>query len=534
MAYKVLYRKYRPSNFNELYGQDSIKRILIESINSNKLAQAYIFSGPRGTGKTSTAKLFAKAINCDHPVNGIPCDKCLSCKSFEESPDIIEIDAASNNGVDEIRNLRENAKILPTFSKYKVYIIDEVHMLSLSAWNAFLKIIEEPPSHVIFILATTELQKIPITIISRCQRFSFKKIPQEVIVENLINIAKKENISIQKEAISLISSLSDGAMRDALTILDQLSKDTKEITIKTIQQSFGLVNNNDIILLFECMANNNINNFQTTYKKIVNDNIDMGNFFNELISFLLNKEIENIQGNNDFYLNNESIKKLSMDLLNNFRNRGSFELIEIILMSYFPDKIISREIIISQAKLESNDDKVLKEKAEKKEPWKIKKEKIVPKSPSKIEDIIKIRINNSFCNANLEIKTKYQKLWNTFIKNEIKIDNNDLISLIDDSTIEVASETNILFSNPSVSTAVLFCKNVKDIEEEFKKYSGININMICISKGRWQEEKSEYVRNLKNKKYTYIDENKLHDKGKIKKIITDAENLFEENLIEIK
>ncbi len=221
MAYKVLYRKYRPQDFNSLYGQENIKKLLIDSIINDKISHAYLFSGPRGTGKTSTAKLFAKAINCEESKDGIPCNNCNSCNNYETSPDIIEIDAASNNGVDEIRELRENANVLPTFSKYKIYIIDEVHMLSQSAWNAFLKILEEPPKHVIFILATTEIQKIPITILSRCQRFLFQRISDDIIEENILRIAKSEKIKITKEAAKIISILSEGEMRDALSILDQ-------------------------------------------------------------------------------------------------------------------------------------------------------------------------------------------------------------------------------------------------------------------------------------------------------------------------
>ena len=228
MAYKVLYRKYRPQDFNSLYGQDNIKQLLIDSIINDKLSHAYLFSGPRGTGKTSTAKLFAKTINCEHPVNGIPCNNCNSCKNYEQSPDIIEIDAASNNGVDEIRDLRDNAKILPTYSKYKIYIIDEVHMLSQSAWNAFLKILEEPPKHIIFILATTEIQKIPITILSRCQRFSFQRISNDIIKENIMRISKEEDIKITDEAANYLSLMADGGMRDALSLLDQLSKENIE------------------------------------------------------------------------------------------------------------------------------------------------------------------------------------------------------------------------------------------------------------------------------------------------------------------
>ena len=171
MDYKVLYRKYRPADFNHLVGQDSIKKILVNSIINDKIAHAYIFTGPRGTGKTSTAKIFARALNCLNPQNGISCGVCENCKNFNQSPDIIELDAASNNSVDDIRNIVDSVNIAPTNSKYKIYIIDEVHMLSTSAWNAFLKTLEEPPHNVIFILATTEIQKVPITVLSRCQRF---------------------------------------------------------------------------------------------------------------------------------------------------------------------------------------------------------------------------------------------------------------------------------------------------------------------------------------------------------------------------
>ena len=181
MDYKVLYRKYRPQNFDDLFGQNHIKELLLTSVINEKLSHAYLFTGPRGTGKTSTAKLFAKTINCEKHNKGIPCNKCTACINYNETPDIIEIDAASNNGVDEIRELRENVKVLPTFSKYKVYIVDEVHMLSQNAWNAFLKTLEEPPYHVIFILATTEIQKVPITVLSRCQRFDFQSIKAEVM-----------------------------------------------------------------------------------------------------------------------------------------------------------------------------------------------------------------------------------------------------------------------------------------------------------------------------------------------------------------
>ena len=222
MKYKVLYRKYRPNNFENIIGQHYIIKTLKNSIINNNISHAYIFSGPRGTGKTTTAKVFSKAINCSNPVDGSPCEKCEFCTNFHENPDIIEIDAASNNGVDEIRNLIDNIKLTPTNGKYKVYIIDEVHMLTTSAFNALLLTLEGPPAHSIFILATTNIESVPITILSRCQRFDFQKITIDDIVKRLSEICKLENIDIEDDALTEIAYLSEGRMRDALSLLDQL------------------------------------------------------------------------------------------------------------------------------------------------------------------------------------------------------------------------------------------------------------------------------------------------------------------------
>ena len=250
MDYKVFYRKYRPKNFLELVGQDNIKNILINSIKLNKIAHAYIFTGPRGTGKTSTAKIFAKTLNCLNNSSGVSCDECEMCKTYNESADIIEIDAASNNGVEEIRTLRDSVKIAPYNSKYKIYIIDEVHMLSNSAWNAFLKTLEEPPSHVIFILATTEINKIPETVMSRCQRFDFTKIPEVKMTEHLKNICAKEDIQITDEALHEIVKLSNGCLRDALSYLDKISKFDCEIDSKLIEDNFGIISDTKLKELY--------------------------------------------------------------------------------------------------------------------------------------------------------------------------------------------------------------------------------------------------------------------------------------------
>ena len=223
MAYLALYRAFRPQRFAEVIGQEHITRTLTNSLEQRRFSHAYLFSGPRGSGKTSVAKIFAKAINCESSVGGEPCNECASCLAITKGSllDVIEIDAASNRGVDEIRELRENVKFTPTEVKYKVYIIDEVHMLTTEAFNALLKTLEEPPAHVAFILATTEPHKLPLTIISRCQRFDFKRIPAQLMADRLREIAETEGYQISPEALALVARFSEGAMRDALGLLDQ-------------------------------------------------------------------------------------------------------------------------------------------------------------------------------------------------------------------------------------------------------------------------------------------------------------------------
>ena len=223
MAYTALYRKFRPGGFEEVKGQDHISKTLQNQIKADRIGHAYLFCGTRGTGKTSVAKIFAKAVNCEHPVDGSPCGVCESCKSISAgtSMNVIEIDAASNNGVDNIREIREEVAYRPTEGKYKVYIIDEVHMLSIGAFNALLKTLEEPPEYVIFILATTEAHKIPITILSRCQRYDFKRITIDIIAARLTDLMQKENVEVEERAIRYIAKAADGSMRDALSLLDQ-------------------------------------------------------------------------------------------------------------------------------------------------------------------------------------------------------------------------------------------------------------------------------------------------------------------------
>ncbi|MFZ5982679.1 MAG: DNA polymerase III subunit gamma/tau [Patescibacteria group bacterium] len=239
---QTLYRKYRPKNFSEVIGQHHIVDTLVNSIRNDRIAQAYLFTGPRGTGKTSIARILAKTVNCANPEDGIACEKCPACQALDEAKtlDIIEIDAASNTGVDNIRELKETVALPPTSLKFKVYIIDEVHMLSSGAFNALLKTLEEPPTHVIFILATTEIHKIPETILSRCQRFDFTRLPIQNIIEKLSEIAKKEKLTVEPEALQMIALSAEGGMRDAETLFSQvIALEDKKITAKEVEDILG-------------------------------------------------------------------------------------------------------------------------------------------------------------------------------------------------------------------------------------------------------------------------------------------------------
>ena len=240
--YQVLYRKWRPQVFSDVAGQPHVTDTLRRELQEGRLSHAYLFTGSRGTGKTTCAKILAKAVNCLHPVDGNPCNECEICKGIDSGSilDVIEIDAASNNGVDNIRDLREEANFTPVAAKYRVYIIDEVHMLSIGAFNALLKTLEEPPSYVLFILATTEVHKLPATILSRCQRFDFRRIPPEDIAARLEYVAGQEGMELAHDAALLIARIADGALRDALSLLDQCAGRSKQITVEIVSEAAGL------------------------------------------------------------------------------------------------------------------------------------------------------------------------------------------------------------------------------------------------------------------------------------------------------
>lgn len=285
--YLALYRQYRPNVFDEVQGQEHIVRTLLNIINSQKISHAYLFCGPHGTGKTSVAKIFANTINCSHS-NDIykPCQDCIN--NIDRNLDIIEIDAASNNGIDDVRDLREKIKHLPTQSKYKIYIIDEVHMLSKGAFNALLKTLEEPPKHVIFILATTDPQKIPLTILSRVQRFNFKRIDKKTIIKHLMNVFKEEKIEYEDNVLDLIASLGAGSLRDTLSIADQVSifAGSEKIKLSDVEKLFGITNIDNIINIINLATSHSIKDLIQLTTKLVENGMDIERFTIQMINVL--------------------------------------------------------------------------------------------------------------------------------------------------------------------------------------------------------------------------------------------------------
>ncbi len=298
--YLALYRKWRPATFDDVISQSHITTTLKNQISQSKTAHAYLFTGSRGTGKTTCAKIFAKAINCTNPQNGNPCLECSVCDGLENGSitDVVEIDAASNNGVDDIRELRERAHFTPAFCSYRVYIIDEVHMLTTQAFNALLKIMEEPPPHVKFVLATTEAHKVPVTILSRCQRFDFNRIKVEDSVERLLQIASAEGVRLDRDAAQLIARLSDGAMRDAISLLDQTMSVTSDITVDAVTQSVGIAGREYLFSLANCIQRQDNATAMEIVDELYGASKDLQRLCEELIehfrSLMLIKSVKNV------------------------------------------------------------------------------------------------------------------------------------------------------------------------------------------------------------------------------------------------
>lgn len=338
MSYQALYRKYRPNNFKEIVGQEHIVSTLENQIKANKIVHAYLFCGSRGTGKTSTAKIFARAINCENNLDGSPCGVCKVCKAMNDAAniDIVEIDAASNNRVDEIREIREKVKFSPVNSRYKVYIIDEVHMLTDSAYNALLKTLEEPPKHIVFILATTEPHKLPATILSRCVRFDFGLVSIELLSKHLKDIFKRENVEFDEESVKVIANAGEGSVRDTLSIADSVMAYTNnKLSLDKVLEILGLNQNETLIEITEALFKKDLGKclevIDNIYKQGKNMNVfakDLSNHFRNLLVIKTCNEpnkILNLPSNVFEKFELQAKDLMTKDLMQAMKNFGNIE-----------------------------------------------------------------------------------------------------------------------------------------------------------------------------------------------------------------
>ena len=564
--YQALYRKYRPKTLDDVCGQDVIVKIIRNSILNNQINHAYLFAGPRGTGKTSIAKIFAKIINCENPIDCKPCGKCTSCTQ-ENNSDIIEIDAASNNGVDEIRELRNKVNLLPAYGKYKVYIIDEVHMLTQGAFNALLKTLEEPPAHVIFILATTDPHKVIDTILSRCQRLDFKKISNEAIVDNLSKIAKKEKIDIDQNALNEIAKLADGGMRDSVGMLDQARAYTEgKITINDIHDINGTLTENDLKELLANIINNqldevlekidNYNDKGKNFVKLAEEFIDFirnillfkeaPNYFKERIQNITNyEEISSKISIKELFYIIEILNKYSFEMKNNNNSKLLFELALIKIISEKNKENVEKteEPPSNYPKIEKNTQKIIKDElstqknvenyeknVEKTQKTRTKNEQIseenvvdhpLPSTENKMKKNLSNRVNVKIHENINKIKTiRIDNTLARFSKKELK--NiipalellNDLLldseyaksaSILLDGTLKAASDENLIFVYKTKRLADLFNENLLILEETIAKILNKKYNLIATDLDEWEIIKKDF--NYKLRTFIYKEEN---------------------------
>ena len=544
MKYQALYRKYRPKTFDDVYGQQIVVQTLKNVIKNNKLTHAYLFVGPRGTGKTSIAKIFAKTINCLHPEDGLSCEKCDICVSnnSNENVDIIEMDAASNNGVDEIREIRNHITLLPTVSKYKIYIIDEVHMLTTGAFNALLKTLEEPPEHIIFILATTEPHKIPLTIMSRCQSFEFKPIPVATIKERLKYICAQENINIDDKSLNLIAEESNGGLRDAVSMLDQLNAYADgNIKYEDVLLLNGRINDNEIEKFMAEMVNDDLNSVFTKIESWQEEGKNFIYICEDFIRFLRNELIKFKLENNSNIVNligeNKTIEVIM--ILNKISNDMKISKDKKVL---FDVTIINITNILKNKQMFENDTYTSKNiKIENKTPEKveIKEEKTqtveVPIKETKnytlYDELMNIRLNNTLGIADKKSKIEYENAVEN-LKNDISdLNKLKIINLLDDTKITAGSKDGIILTTDSDNILHDLYDNMELLEESLESLLGKKVKVCILLDELWNKKRIIYVEKIKNKeKIDIIDEEDILNK--IKSLNTGEKSEFDD-LLEI-
>ncbi len=552
--YQALYRKYRPKNFDEMIGQEVIVKTLKNAIEKNKISHAYLFTGPRGTGKTSAAKIFAKTINCKQLINNAPCETCDCCNQFnnQQNIDIIEIDAASNNGVDEIRELKNKVNLVPSISKYKVYIIDEVHMLSTSAFNALLKTLEEPPSHVIFILATTDPHKVLSTILSRCQRFDFKKVSENKIYERLEYISKQENIEIDELALKEISRLANGGLRDALSILDQvIAYSDSKITENDVHEVNGTITQENLKQIVSALTNSALSEIFNIIDDYDNNGKNFLKLTEELILFykniLLIKKIPNYIDKNNIYedfinlYEEEKLIEILNELnitLNNIKNNNNsrliFELAIIKIININSNKLEKKGNIKEESKpVQKNNTEIniTTEEPEKKETE--SKVNVNIEQESKLQQLQNLRINNTLAKLSKKEIINFREKCKNLNSKLLDPDYGEFVSMILDGELKAASDEYLVFVFKTQNITKIFNLSIPKIENFLNNEFSTNYKIIGVEQDQWDLIKEEF--NNKTKKFEYkvenIDLSEIFPKLETKKDESSIDSMFK-NIVE--